>query len=51
VYEKDRRGIQRHIFSDFWEAYEKVFPKETHRSGNRESGGTKHAGLLLNTNG
>lgn len=27
-------------FSDFWDAYEKVFPKETHRSVGKETGVT-----------
>ena len=29
-------------FSDFWEAYEKVFPEETHRSVGKDSGQTNH---------
>ncbi len=29
-------------FSDFWDAYEKVFPKETHRSVGKETGETCH---------
>jgi len=31
-----------HSFSDFWDAYEKVFPEETHRSVGKESGQTNH---------
>lgn len=31
-----------HSFSDFWEAYEKVFPEETHRSVGKDSGQTNH---------
>jgi insertion element IS1 protein InsB len=31
-----------HSYSDFWEAYEKVFPEETHRSVGKESGQTNH---------
>jgi IS1 family transposase len=31
-----------HTFSDFWEAYAKVFPKETHRLVGTESGQTCH---------
>ena len=31
-----------HTFSDFWEAYEKVFPQETHRSVGKETGETCH---------
>ena len=27
-----------HSYSDFWEAYQKVFPKETHRSVGKASG-------------
>ena len=34
---------QCHTFSDFWDAYEKVFPKETHRSVGKETGETCHA--------
>jgi len=33
---------QSHTFSDFWSAYEKVFPKETHRSVGKETGETAH---------
>jgi IS1 family transposase len=36
-------------FSDFWDAYEKVFPKETHRSVSKESGETTHAEQWNNT--
>jgi len=38
-----------HTFSDFWEAYEKVFPKETHRSVGRETGETCHMERWNNT--
>jgi insertion element IS1 protein InsB len=31
-----------HSFSDFWDAYEKVFPEETHRSVGKDSGQTNH---------
>ena len=31
-----------HSFSDFWEAYAKVFPKETHRCLGKEAGETNH---------
>jgi len=31
-----------HTFSDFWDACEKVFPKETHRSVGKETGETCH---------
>jgi IS1 family transposase len=31
-----------HSFSDFWDAYQKVFPKETHRSVGKDSGQTNH---------
>jgi len=33
---------QCHTFSDFWDAYQKVFPKETHRSVGKDSGQTNH---------
>mgnify|MGYP001562681528 FL=1 len=36
-------------FSDFWDAYEKVFPKETHRSVGKESGETNHVERWNNT--
>jgi IS1 family transposase len=29
-------------FSDFWEAYQQVLPKETHQSVGKESGETNH---------
>jgi len=29
-------------FSDFWDAYQKVFPKETHKSVGKVSGQTNH---------
>lgn len=38
-----------HSYSDFWEAYEKVFPKETHRSVGKESGETSHLERWNNT--
>ena len=31
-----------HTFSDFWDAYQKVFPEETHRSVGKDSGETNH---------
>jgi len=31
-----------HSFSDFWEAYQEVFPAETHRSVGKESGQVNH---------
>jgi insertion element IS1 protein InsB len=31
-----------HTFSDFWDAYAKVLPQETHRSVGKESGETCH---------
>ena len=31
-----------HSFSDFWDAYQKVFPKETHHSLGKDSGQTNH---------
>jgi IS1 family transposase len=36
-------------YSDFWDAYEKVFPKETHRSVGKESGETNHMERWNNT--
>lgn len=29
-------------FSDFWDAYQKIFPKETHQSVGKDSGQTNH---------
>ena len=31
-----------HTFSDFWEAYQQVFPAETHQAVGKESGQTSH---------
>jgi IS1 family transposase len=31
-----------HSFSDFWDAYQKVFPKETHQSVGKDSGQVNH---------
>lgn len=36
-------------YSDFWNAYEKVFPKETHRSVGKETGQTSHMERWNNT--
>ena len=36
-------------FSDFWEAYQKVFPEETHRSVGKDSGETNHIERWNNT--
>lgn len=36
-------------FSDFWEAYAKVFPKETHRMVGKETGQTNHVERWNNT--
>jgi IS1 family transposase len=36
-------------FSDFWEAYSKVFPKETHSSVGKETGETCHIERWNNT--
>ena len=36
-------------FSDFWEAYRKVFPKTTHRCVGKESGETAHMERWYNT--
>ena len=38
-----------HTFSDFWEAYQKVFPEETHQSVGKESGQTSHIERWNNT--
>ena len=38
-----------HSYSDFWEAYANVFPKETHRSVGKESGLTNHIERWNNT--
>ena len=38
-----------HSFSDLWEAYAKVFPKETHRSVGKGSGETNHMERWNNT--
>jgi len=38
-----------HSFSDFWEAYQKVFPKETHRCVGKETGETAHMERWYNT--
>lgn len=38
-----------HSYSDFWGAYENVFPKETHRSVGKESGQTNHVERWNNT--
>jgi IS1 family transposase len=40
------RGCQ--SFSDFWEAYQKVFPAETHFSVGKESGQTNHMARWYN---
>lgn len=36
-------------YSDFWDAYQKVFPKETHRSVGKQSGQTAHVERWNNT--
>jgi IS1 family transposase/transposase-like protein len=38
-----------HSFSDFWKAYAKVFPKETHQSVGKETGETAHQERWYNT--
>jgi insertion element IS1 protein InsB len=38
-----------HSFSDFWDAYQLVFPKETHRSVGKGSGETNHMERWNNT--
>ena len=40
---------QCHSFSDFWDAYAKVFPAETHRSVGKDSGETNHLERWNNT--
>ena len=38
-----------HTYSDFWEAYQKVFPEETHQSVGKDSGETNHVERWNNT--
>jgi len=38
-----------HTYSDFWEAYAKVFPEETHRCVAKETGLTNHVERWNNT--
>jgi len=38
-----------HTFSDFWEAYQKVFPEETHQAVGKDSGQTNHVERWNNT--
>ena len=38
-----------HSYSDFWDAYKKIFSKETHRSVGKESGQTNHIERWNNT--
>ena len=38
-----------HTFSDLWEAYQKVFPKDTHQSVGKETGQTAHMERWNNT--
>ena len=38
-----------HTFSDFWDAYAKVFSQETHRSVGKDSGETNHMERWNNT--
>jgi len=38
-----------HTFSDFWEAYQNVFPEETHQAVGKESGQTSHVERWNNT--
>lgn len=38
-----------HTFSDFWRAYQNVFPKETHHSVGKETGETAHMERWYNT--
>lgn len=40
---------QCHTFSDFWEAYQLVFPAETHRSVGKAQGETNHMERWNNT--
>ena len=44
---KEYRAL--HTFSDFWRAYQAVFPKKTHRSVGKESGETAHMERWYNT--
>jgi len=36
-------------FSDFWDAYQKVFPEETHQSVGKDNGQTNHIERWNNT--
>ncbi len=38
-----------HSFSDFWDAYQKVFPKDRHQSVGKETGQTAHVERWNNT--
>jgi insertion element IS1 protein InsB len=38
-----------HTFSDFWKAYQAVFPEDTHKSVGKESGETAHMERWYNT--
>ena len=38
-----------HSYSDFWEAYQQVFPEETHQAVGKESGQTNHVERWNNT--
>ncbi len=38
-----------HTYSDFWDAYQKVFPEETHQSVGKETGQTAHIERWNNT--
>ena len=38
-----------HSFSDFWDAYQKVFPKDSHQSVGKETGQTVHVERWNNT--
>jgi len=37
------------IYTDFWQAYQQVFPSKRHRAVGKESGGTNHIERLNNT--
>jgi insertion element IS1 protein InsB len=40
---------QCHTFSDFWDAYQRVFPADTHRSASKASGQMAHVERWNNT--
>ena len=50
LWEQIPQSYQRcYTFSDFWEAYQQVFPEETHRSVGKDTGETNHMERWNNT--